>query len=449
VFSAAVEQEALPFRLDPFPLAFFSFSIPFRCNSGKTQSRMGPMKFQNIQVILAGALFLIFCSTPALPVETVLFGINVPLTGAYSSQGEDELRGYMLAIKKINDNGGILGKRIVYMVKDTKTDADETRKNTRELIHDGAVLITGGSSSAEAIVQGEECQKSGVIFMATLTHANETTGANGHRHTFRWYNDAHQSAKALARTLVSRYGSHARYAFIYADYAWGHSVLTSLKEVIEGSGGKTILEIPTRLGEKSFISPLLQVKLAEPDVLVLIHFGEDMVSSLQQATKLELRKKMAIVVPLMDIRMAEALGPEIMQGVITSMAWYHSLAEVYQGSKDFVEAFRQVYGRIPGSGAATAWVDILQYADAVERAKSFNHYKVIKALEGHHFKLLLGDEYWRDWDHQAIRPTFVAVGKQPDEVADKTDLFKIIEVHKGEELAPTRRENPVRLEPIP
>jgi branched-chain amino acid transport system substrate-binding protein len=179
------------------------------------------MKFKNIQIILVAFLFFIFGSTSVWPVETVLFGINVPLTGTYSNQGEDELRAYMLAIKRINDKGGILGKKIVYMVKDTKTDAEETRKNTRELIRNGAVLITGGSSSAEAIAQSEECQKGGVIFMAALAHANEVTGTNGHRHAFRWYNDAHQSAKALARTLVSRYGSHARYAFIYADYAWG------------------------------------------------------------------------------------------------------------------------------------------------------------------------------------------------------------------------------------
>ena len=407
------------------------------------------MKNRNILIILAEILFIVFGGTFAQPVETVLFGINLPLTGTYSSQGEDELRAYMLAIRQINEKGGILGKKIVYSVKDTKTDAEETRKNTRELIAEGAVLITGGSSSAEAIVQSEECQKAGVIFMAGQTHANETTGKNAHRHTFRWYNDAHQSAKALARTLVSRYGNHARYAFIYADYSWGHSVLTSLKEIIAHNGGTTILEIPTKLGEESYISPLLKAKMAGPDVLVLIHFGKDMINCLQQATKLELNKKMAIVVPLMDIRMAEPLGPGIMQGVITSMAWYHGLADVYQGSKDFVGVFKKEYGQVPGSGAATAWVDILQYADAVERAKSFDHYQVIYAIEGHHFKLLLDDDYWRAWDHQAIRPTFVAVGKNQSEVTDKSDLFKIIEVYKGEDLAPTREENPVHLEPMP
>lgn len=407
------------------------------------------MKFRMTKILLVEALFIFLASSPVLSVETVLFGINVPLTGSYSRQGEDELRAYKLAINIINERGGILGKKIVYSVKDTRTDAEEARKNTKDFIKNGAILITGGSSSAEAIAQSEECQKGGVIFMATLTHSNETTGKDAHRHTFRWYNNAHQSAKALGYTLSRQYGRNARYAYLYADYTWGLTVLESLINVIEKSGGETVLKIPTKLGEVSFISPLLQARLAGADVLVLIQFGQDMVYSLQQATKLELRNKMAIVIPLMDIHMAEPLGPEIMQGVTTSMAWYHGLAETYEGSKNFLELFEREYKQKPGSGAAAAWVDIFQYADAVERAKSFDHFKVIKALEGHHFQLLLDDEYWQEWDHQAIRPTYVAVGKGPGEVKDKWDLFKIIGIYKGEEIFQTREENPVHLEPIP
>jgi branched-chain amino acid transport system substrate-binding protein len=401
------------------------------------------------KIFFWGHLFLFLVVPPTQSAETVLFGINVPLTGSYSRQGEDELRAYKLAIRVLNDRGGILGKKIVYSVKDSRTDAEEARKNAKEFILDGAVLVTGGSSSAEAIAQSEECQKGGVVFMAALTHSNETTGKDGHRHTFRWYSNAHQSAKALARTLTRQYGEKASYVYIYADYTWGRTVLESLQTILEKSGGKTLRRIPTKLGEKSFISELLQAKIAGPDVLVLVQFGQDMMECLQQATALELRKKMAVVVPLMDIHMAEPLGPEIMEGVIVSLPWYHGLADIYAGSRKFVEIFEQEYRQKPGTGAAAAWVDIFQYAEAVERAKSFDHYQVIKTLEGHHFQLLFDDEYWRDWDHQGIHPTFVAVGKTHQEAADRWDLFRIIGVYQGEDLAQTREENPVQLEPIP
>jgi ABC-type branched-subunit amino acid transport system substrate-binding protein len=137
-----------------------------------------------------------------------------------------------------------------------------------------------------------------------------------------------------------------------------------------------------------------------------------------------------------------------MQGVLTSMCWYHSLSERFDGSKTFVEAFEQAYHKKPGNAAAAAWVAIFQYVDAVERAGAFDHIEVIKALEGHRFTLLVDEEYWRDWDHQGIHPTYVAVGKTPEASQDEWDLFTIVDSQRGEDIARTKAENPVQLEPL-
>lgn len=380
--------------------------------------------------------------------DTVLFGLNVPLSGAYSNQGEDELKAYKLAINILNEKGGILGKKVVFSVKDTKTNADVARENAKALIKDGAIMLTGGSSSAVAIAQSEECQKAGVIFMAALTHSNATSGKNAHRHCFRWYNNGHQTAKAMAQGLIEKFGNNAKYAYLYADYTWGQTLQKSMQEVTEKAGSTTVLNLPTKLGAKSFISYLLKAKAANPDVLVLCHFGGDMINCLKQVTQLKLRKNMSVVVPLMEIHMAKPLGPEVMQGIITSMCWYHGLSDKFEGSKKFVDAFEKEYNKKPGNAAAVAWVDIFQYADAVKRAGSFDHIKVIKALEGHKFTLLGEEEYWREWDHQGIHSTYVAVGKTPDESKNEWDLFKIISEQKGEDVARTKEENPVQLEPL-
>ena len=380
--------------------------------------------------------------------KTVLIGLNIPLSGAYVRQGEDQLRAYQLAIDLLNESGGILGHHIVYAVRDTGTDAVKARKNAVELMDLGAVLVTGGASSASAINQSEVCQQRGVIFMAGLTHSNDTTGRNGHRYSFRWYNNAHQTAKAMAKILRKQFGENGSYAFIYADYTWGRTVKDSLTRVIEKNGGRVVLSLPTQLGSTGFISELIQVERVEPDVLLLIHFGSDMVRSLKQATMLRLREKMAIIVPLMEINMARTLGPEVMQGILTSMCWYHGLSEKYEGSRKFVTLFEQRYHKKPGNSAAAAWVNIWQFAEAAERAGTFAADDIVKALENHHFTLLGGEEYWRSWDHQGIHPTYIALGKTPQESRDKWDLFTIISENDGKVLARTRQENPVVLGPL-
>lgn len=380
--------------------------------------------------------------------DTVCIGLNMPLTGAYSAQGEDQFRAYMLAISILNGRGGLLGKKVVYSIKDTRTDGEVARKNAIELVQEGAIMITGGSSSASAISQSEVCQEHGIVFMAGATHSNATTGINGHRHTFRWFNNGHQTAKALARLLIDKYGTDAKYGFIYADYTWGQTVQQSLQKVIEKSGGHTTLNIPTKLGTKSYISALLRAKRAKPNVLVIVHFGKDLINCLKQITLLKLRRQMAVVVPLMELNMAHPLGPEVMQGVITTMPWYHGLSSKYRGSRAFVKLFEMHFNKKPGCVAATAWTNIFQYADAVERVQSFDHKKIIKALEGHRFTLLGKEEHWRSWDHQAIHPTYIAIGKTPAESLNEWDLFNIIAEKDGNILARTREENPVVLEPL-
>ncbi len=399
-----------------------------------------------ILIYIAGCILFFYATVSGK--DTVLLGFNVPLSGAYSLQGEDELKAYQLAIRMLNRKGGILGRKVIYSLKDTGTNAEIARRNARALIKEGAMMITGGSSSAVAIAQSEECQKAGVVFMAGVTHSNATTGSDGHRHCFRWYINGYQTARAMAQTMMQRFGKNAGYAFLYADYTWGQTVQKSMQEVVEEGGAATVLVRPTKLGSRTFIPDLLKVKKAQPDVLVLVHFGEDMINCLKQATLLKLRERMQIVVPLMELNMAHPVGPEIMQGVLSSMCWYHGLSTEFEGSRVFVDNFETEYGKKPGSAAATAWVDIFQYADAVERAGSFDSIKVIKALEGHKFTLLVGEEYWRSWDHQGIHPTYVAEGKRPDESKNEWDLFKIISVHQGDDVARTRKENPVVLEPL-
>ena len=83
-------------------------------------------------------------------------------------------------------------KKLEYVTGDTQTKSDAARASAKSMIEkDGAVMITGGSSSGVAIAVQGLCQEAGVIFMAGLTHSNDTTGkdkkANGFRHFFNGY----------------------------------------------------------------------------------------------------------------------------------------------------------------------------------------------------------------------------------------------------------------------
>lgn len=111
---------------------------------------------------------------------SVTLGFNVPQTGAYADEGADELRAYKLAVKHLNGEGdggmlntfkpskltgnGILGKKVVFTTGDTQTKSDAARASAKRMIEkDGALMITGGSSSGVAIAVQGLCQENGII----------------------------------------------------------------------------------------------------------------------------------------------------------------------------------------------------------------------------------------------------------------------------------------------
>lgn len=385
--------------------------------------------------------------------SSVTLGFNVPQTGAYADEGMDELRAFELAVEHLNGRGdggmlntfsskalggnGILGKEVKYVTGDTQTKSDAARAAAQSMIQkDGAVMISGGSSSGVAVAVQALCQEAGIIFMAGLTHANDTTGkdkkANGFRHFFNSY----MSGAALAPILTSQYGTDRKAYHLTADYNWGYTTEQAIRESTEALGWETINTVLTPLTQTDFSSYIAPVLNSGADILVLNHYGGNMVNSLTNAVQFGLRaaeangKKFEIVVPLYSELMARGAGKNI-SGILGSQNWdwklENQLGARYSGTNAFVQSFGTKFGFPPSQAAHTCYVQTLLYADAVTRAGSFNPCAVVEALEGFEFDGLgNGPTLYRAEDHQCFKDVLVVRGKENPE--NEFDLVEIVEV---------------------
>lgn len=377
----------------------------------------------------------------------VIFGFNVPQTGAYADEGADELRAYQLAVKHINGEGdggmlntfsskslggsGVNGKKVVFVTGDTQTKSDAARASAKRMIEkDGAIMITGGSSSGVAIAVQGLCQEAGVIFMAGLTHSNDTTGKDRRANGFRHFFNTEMSGAALGPVLKNNFGTDRVAYHLTADYTWGWSQEGSIKKYTEQLGWETNAAVRTPLGAGDFSQYITPVLNSGADVLVLNHYGKDMVNSLTQAVQFGLRDKQvngkdfAIVVPLYSRLMAQGAGENV-KGIFGSTNWHWSLQD--EGSKAFVKSFGQEYGFPPSQAAHTCYCQALLYADACQRAGSFKPSDVGAALEGFKFDGLgNGPTEYRAADHQCFKDVLVVKGKEnPD---SKFDVLEVVEV---------------------
>ncbi len=334
--------------------------------------------------------------------SSVTLGFNVPQTGPYADEGADELRAYELAVEHLNGGGdggmmntfsskalkgnGILGKKVEFVTGDTQTKSDAARASAKSMIEkDGAVMITGGSSSGVAIAVQGLCQEAGVIFMAGLTHSNDTTGKDRKANGFRHFFDGYMSGAALAPVLKALYGDDRKAYHLTADYTWGWTQQESIAAATEALGWETVNNVLTPLASTDFSSYIAPVLNSGADVLVLNHYGGNMVNSLTNAVQFGLREKQAngkdfeIVVPLFSRLMARGAGENI-KNILGSTNWHWTLQD--EGSKAFVKSFGTKYGFPPSQAAQTCYAQTLLYADAVERAGSFNPCAVEEALVG-------------------------------------------------------------------
>ncbi len=379
--------------------------------------------------------------------STVTFGFNVPQTGAYADEGADELRAYELAVEHINGEGdggmlntfsskalqgnGVNGKKVVFVTGDTQTKSDAARASAKRMIEkDGAIMITGGSSSGVAIAVQGLCQDAGVIFMAGLTHSNDTTGKDKRANGFRHFFNTEMTGAALAPVLKNNFGTDRTAYHLTADYTWGWSQEGSIKKYTEALGWKTAAAVRTPLGAGDFSQYITPVLNSGADVLVLNHYGRDMVNSLTQAVQFGLRDKQvngkdfAIVVPLYSRLMAQGAGENV-KGIFGSTNWHWSLQD--EGSKAFVKSFGQKYGFPPSQAAHTTYCQALLYADACQRAGTFRPSGVGAALEGFDFDGLgNGPTTYRAADHQCFKDVLVVKGKENP--SSKFDVLEVVEV---------------------
>ncbi|MFT7027706.1 MAG: ABC-type branched-subunit amino acid transport system substrate-binding protein, partial [Paracoccaceae bacterium] len=375
---------------------------------------------------------------------SVTLGFNVPQTGAYADEGADELRAYQLAAEHLNGMGdggmmstfsskaltgaGILGKKVAFTTGDTQTKSDAARASAKRMIEkDGAVMITGGSSSGVAVAVQGLCQEMGVIFMAGLTHSNDTTGKDKKANGFRHFFNAYMSAAALAPVLNANYGADRKAYHLTADYTWGWTQEESIAAATETIGWTTVNKVRTPLGAGDFSQYLTPVLNSGADVLILNHYGRDMVNSLTQAVQFGLKDKMVngkkfeIVVPLYSRLMAQGAG-EAVKGIFGSTNWHWSLQD--DGSKAFVKSFGQKYGFPPSQAAHTCYAQTLLYADAAQRAGSFNPCAIVAALEDFEFDGMgNGPTLYRAGDHQCFKEVLVVKGKE-----NPTSQFDLLEV---------------------
>jgi ABC-type branched-subunit amino acid transport system substrate-binding protein len=386
--------------------------------------------------------------------DSVFIGISVPRTGTYAIQGEDELKGYQLAIEHINEGHplikaispkttkGVLGKQLKYGVADSAAKPnDAVQAQQRFITENKAIMITGGTSSAVAVALNKLAQREKVLFVCGISGSNDTTGKDCVRYGVRQNFYGQTAADAIGPQLLKAYGKNRKAAFMTPDYTYGHTVTKSVNDYLTKNGGWTMVTNQVSpLGAPDYSSYLTNIANSGAEILVNVNWGHDAVLSTQQAKRFGLLPKMKLVIPYQIPFLAREVGADVTEGVYAATDFWWTLGDKYPLAKQFVDTFEKKFGYKPEWGAENAYMEFALWAEAVEHAGSFYPPDVIKSYESpRKLNSFVGEVSWRPQDHQLIRPVIIVRGKKPSEMRNKEDYWEVVEVVPGAGLmqAPT------------
>src|SRR5690606_17792100 len=100
--------------------------------------------------------------------ERLKFGALTEITGGAAQLGANALAGYRLAIKEINESGGILGKQVDLVIGDNQTDPTHAvSEATRLVAQERIMALVGPSLSQLALAVMPITTKANILQIST------------------------------------------------------------------------------------------------------------------------------------------------------------------------------------------------------------------------------------------------------------------------------------------
>lgn len=326
--------------------------------------------------------------------DTIILGSANSLTGKYSSNGIDTQNGYDIAIKRINEMGGVTvgGKQYKLAVKyydDESTPARTAQLLERLIEQDGVQYILGPYSSPTTIAAAPVVEKYQVP-MVEAEGASRALFNKGYKYTFAVLSTSEQylaSAISLAAEVAEKNGkkpSDLRVAMIFENDAFSQDVRAGVVEDMEKFGMQAIIDdkMPADLSDIS--ASLTKVKALKPDLLVISGHNKGAVTAARQMKELQVEVPMVAMTHCEGAKVTDQFGPAA-DGFLCPTQWAETLSysDKYFGSAaDYDKAVKEAYPNysVVPYQTAQASAAVLVWKDAFERANSLDPKKVRDAI---------------------------------------------------------------------
>jgi len=352
----------------------------------------------------------------AFAADTIKVAGMEPLSGNFKDIGERYLEGVQYGAKKINEAGGLLGKKVEVVPVDSELKPDvATRKATNLILKDNVKYFCGGTGSSVGAAMSALVEKNNGIFFSYGMDAASLTNEKCCKNFFRTACNTDTHSYALAKWVADK--GFKKVCTIAQDYSFGKEATAAfIKKLKELAPNATIVaELYHPLGEKDFAPYVTQILSSGADIIFTSNWGNDLTLLLKQGHQLGLKTKFACYYLNDETAIAAVANDPAVVGSIASEVYMLTIPT--EANKKFITEFHKEKGYYPSWLRGKGYMGIMFWAEAVKKAGKDDVDAIIAAWEGLTYNGPAGTWVMRACDHQAQVPIWMA------EIVPKSEFF--------------------------
>src|SRR5918999_6480682 len=352
------------------------------------------VRFLAESIALAAAVALAAPASAKVEGDKIILGSAISITGKYSQEGKNASDGYNLAVKVINEKGGVKVGGKTYKLEIKYYDDESTPARTAQLLErlirqDGIKFVLGPYASGPTKAAAPITEKH-KIPMVEAEGASRSLFTQGYKYLFAVLSTSEQYLKSaidLAAEVAKQQGkkpSTVRIAMAFENDPFSLDVRAGVLEDAKRYGMDIVIDdkMPRDLSDMS--ATLTKVKALKPDLLVVSGHEKGASTAMRQIIDMNVNVPMIAITHCESGKLVPQFGRDT-NGVLCPTQWAETLSyrdKLFGSAADYDRAVKAAYPsyRTVPYQTAQASAAVLVWKEAFERANAFDTDKLRDAI---------------------------------------------------------------------
>ena len=363
-----------------------------------------------ISAMLAVSVVASGCGGGSKASDEIKIGVVSEMTGSNATYGTSVVNGMKLALKEVNDKGGVNGKKVSIVVADSKSEPAEAANAMSKLVNqDKTPVVMGIFTSSSAIAAANVSESAKVPFLAIgATNPKVTLDDKTGKvkpNTFRvCFIDPFQGTVG-ANFVLNELKLKKAVIFVDNSSDYSKGLASFFKQAYTSKGGEIVGEEAYLQKDTDFKAVLTKIKTMNPEILYVPGYYEEVGKIIKQARELGMNLPIVGGDGWDSPKLSEIAGAGPLNN--TFFTNHYSPDDTSAASKAFVDAYVKAYNQKPDAPAVLGYDGARLMIDAISRAGGTDGAKVSKALaETKNYKAVTGDTSLNE-THDAVKSAVI------------------------------------------